>query len=143
VWPYGLAVPRPAPLAASRSLGASCWSRDRSEDRPSTGPRCRSEKDVLVSGSSSVLLDRRRRAVSSGGAEAARGWPAMPDGPDGPAGAGVRAGWVTPGGVALLADWGAPRDGGGVEGTGGRVMLLTGWVAAYAGWTTVLSADRS
>src|SRR6185437_6100054 len=103
--PYGpVAGPWPGPLA-SRSLGASCWSRDRSEERPSTGPRCLSEKDALVSGSSSGLLGRRRRPVSAGGAETPRGWPAVPAGPapvapapvapapDGPAEDAVRAGW--------------------------------------------------
>src|SRR6185437_6141184 len=124
VWPYGAAAdPRPGPLV-SRSLGASCWSRDRSEERPSTGPRCRSEKDALVSGSSSGLLGRRRRPVSAGGAEAPRGWPAVPDGPvpaspvpaepvpdgpvedgpveDGPVEDAARTGWVAPGGGVVL-----------------------------------------
>jgi hypothetical protein len=146
VWPYGLAGPQPDPLAASRSPGASCWSRDRSEDRPSTGPRCRSEKDALVSGSSSPLLGRRLRPLSPGGAEAPRGWPAVLDGPvpDGPVPDAARTGWVAPGGgVMPEAGWVAPGKGCGVAGEGGGVMLLTGWVAAYAGWTTVRSAAGS
>jgi hypothetical protein len=146
VWPYGLAGPRPGPPAASRSLGASCWSRDRSEDRPSTGPRCRSENDELVSGSSSALAGRRLRPPSAGGAETPRGWPAGPDGPvpDGPVAAAARAGWVAPGGgVVLVVGLAAPGKGGEVAGAGGGVMLLTGWVAAYAGWTTVRSAAGS
>src|SRR6185437_7365047 len=156
VWPYGAAAdPRPGPLV-SRSLGASCWSRDRSEERPSTGPRCRSEKDALVSGSSSGLLGRRRRPVSADGAETPRGWPAVPDGPvpagpvpaapgpDGPVEDAARTGWVAPGGgVVLLAGWAAPGKGFGAAGADGGVMLLTGWVAAYAGWTTVRSAAGS
>jgi hypothetical protein len=134
----------------------SCWSRDRNEDRPSTGPRCRSEKDALVSGSSSPLLGRRLRPVSPGGAEAPRGWPPVPDGPvpdgrvpdgpvpDGPVPEAARTGWGTPGGgVMLAAGWVAPGKGGGGAGAGGGVMLLTGWVAAYAGWTMVRSAAGS
>jgi len=77
------------------------------DDRPSTGPLGRSEKAALVSGSSSVLLGRRRR-VSVGWVADSRGAEA------------VLIGWLVL--AATRAGCVAPDDGG--------FMLWTGCVAA-------------
>jgi len=98
------------------------------DDRPSTGPLGRSEKAALVSGSSSVLLGRRRRvsvgwaAVPRGGVAVSRGAAAVPRG-------GVA---VSRGAAAVLIGWlvlAAARTGGVAPADGG-FMLWTGCVAA-------------
>jgi hypothetical protein len=91
------------------------------DDRPSTGPLGRSEKAALVSGSSSVLLGRRRR-VSVGWVADSRGAAAVPRG-------GVA---VSRGAAAVLIGWlvlAAARTGCVAPADGG-FMLWAGRVAA-------------
>jgi hypothetical protein len=86
------------------------------DDRPSTGPLGRSEKAALVSGSSSVLLGRRRR-VSVGWVADSRGAAAVP-----------RGGVAVSRGAAAV-----PR--GGVAVSRGAAAVLIGWLVLAAART--------